>query len=118
MADNPPASAMKDVVHTVTGLADGNWFDMISFGVAACYAISCWKKCERAYHLVSNTTGSDIMNGVSLFPLFMLGLSVFSSRALKALLTSNKLILSTAGFVALFEVFRGFKTTASDPKTG
>ncbi|MNE68203.1 MULTISPECIES: hypothetical protein [Agrobacterium] len=125
MADNAPASAMPDIVHTVMGFADGNWFDMISFGVAVFYAISRWKKCDRAYHLVSSTTGSDIMNGVSLFPLFMLGLSVFSSRALEALLTSNKLILSTAGCVALFavlEVSRPQQTTsqklAEEPTTG
>jgi len=104
MDDSSSVAAIPDIIHTVIGLADGNWFDMVSFGVAVIYALSRWKNCNKAYHLVSSTTGSDIMNGVSLFPLFMLGLSVFSSKALEALLTSNKLILSTAGCVALFAV--------------
>lgn len=79
---------------------DGNWVDIGSLIVAFLYAL--WKvrkSGERRY--ISRFTAIHLANGTSIFPLLLLGLSLFSSRLLTALLSANKLILSVAGICAL-----------------
>jgi hypothetical protein len=49
-------------------------------------------------------TRKDFLDGTALFPLFMLILSLFSSRVTADLLHANKLILSVAGVVALLAI--------------
>jgi hypothetical protein len=95
---------------------DGNWVDVVSLLVALLYAFSKArrdtvfslshpfgrpKKHLLLSRLISRETGLDIANGCSLFPLLLLGLTIFSSRVLAALMSANKLILSVAGFCAL-----------------
>lgn len=79
---------------------DGNWIDITSFVVAVLYAIT------KAYrrnpkNIVSKSTSLDLANGTSIFPLLLLGLTLFSSKLLNQLLGSNKVILSVAGMCAL-----------------
>ena len=84
----------------LSGWIDGNWIDAGSIFVAATYA--GWKaKCRPGQKIISKATSLDLANGTSLFPLFLLGLSIVSSELLKELLGANKLILSVAGFCAL-----------------
>ena len=86
-----------------TNLIDGSWVDIGSFLVAIGYAVYRHRS-DRARNFVSRTTGIDIANGISLFPLFLLTCGIFSSKALEAALQSNKLILGVAGAVALFAI--------------
>ncbi len=102
------------LLDAVNRFADGSWFDIVSLVVAIVYAVLRWTKCSGAYNLVSRTTGFDVLNGVSIFPLFMLALSVVSSSVLASILTSNKLILSTAGLVALFAVLEDVNPSKSE----
>ena len=78
---------------------DGNWVDIGSFLVAIVYAGIKSHRCETP--LISKKTALNLANGTSLFPLFLLGLSLFSSKLLTALVSANKLILSVAGLCAL-----------------
>lgn len=82
---------------------DGNWVDACSLLVAVIYAVyksMRFKKCK----LISKQTGFNVANGAALFPLLMLGLSIFSARLMQELLSANKLILSVAGLVALLSL--------------
>lgn len=78
---------------------DGNWVDMGSLLVALAYAY--WKTRCAKKRFISKYTAIQLANGTSLFPLTLLGLSLFSSKLLSALLSANKLILSVAGICAL-----------------
>jgi F0F1-type ATP synthase assembly protein I len=83
-------------------LIDGGWFDIATVLVALLLSIL---KCIRhGYSFISGETGRNILHGIAIFPLFMLAISVFSNEALQSLLSSNKIILSVAGFVALFSI--------------
>lgn len=81
---------------------DGAWFDIVTIILALIVATF---KCFRHPHkFISGETGRDIVHGVALFPLLMLAISVFSKEALTILLNSDRIILSAAGFVALFSI--------------
>lgn len=86
------------------GFIDGNWVDISSFIVAVIYA--CWhrKKLNITKPFISKYTALDFMNGLSLVPLLLLVSGVFISGAIDAVMTSNKIILSAAGGVALFAI--------------
>jgi hypothetical protein len=84
---------------------DGNWIDVCSLLIAVVFAVYKFRKARGAggaQKLFSKKTGLDIANGTAFFPLFLLGLSIFSSRLTHELLGSNKLVLSIAGLFALF----------------
>lgn len=83
-------------------LIDGGWFDIATVCVAL--LLSVFKCVRRGHRFISGETGRDILHGIAIFPLFMLAISVLSNEALQSLLTSNKIILSVAGFVALFSI--------------
>jgi hypothetical protein len=53
-------------------------------------------------------TAADFSSGICIFPLCGLGTSVFSDQLLQALLSGNRLILSTAGVAALFAMVEDF----------
>ena len=81
---------------------DGGWFDIVTVAVALLLAVL---KCVRRGHpFVSSETGRNVLHGIAIFPLFMLAISVLSNEALHSLLASNRIILSVAGFVALFSI--------------
>ena len=83
-------------------LIDGGWFDITTVFVALLLSVL---KCVRHGHrFISGETGRNVLHGVAVFPLFMLAISVLSNEALQSLLSSNKIILSVAGFVALFSI--------------
>ena len=85
---------------------DGNWVDVGSMVCAILYMVYRWNcargQGRRAHKLISKRAGANLANGTALFPLFVLGFSIVSSSLLADLLTANKLILSVAGFCALF----------------
>jgi len=81
---------------------DGGWFDIATVAVAL--LLSILKSMRRGYRFISGETGRNILHGIAIFPLFMLAISFLSTEALQSLLTSNKIILSVAGFVALFSI--------------
>jgi hypothetical protein len=56
-------------------------------------------------------TAADLAGGMSIFPLGILALSVFSDGLLDALLLTNRLILSVAGISALFGALEDFQQT-------
>ncbi len=82
---------------------DGNWVDICSLLISAAYVFVAHRR-GKLSKLVSKDAGILFANGVSLFPLVLLALTSFSSASLQALLTSNKLILSVAGVVALLAI--------------
>jgi hypothetical protein len=86
---------------SVLSFFDGSWFDAASFAVAVAYAY--WKSLRAPVKqkFISKSTAMDVANGTSLFPLFALSLSLFSSKLLEEIIHSNKLILSVAGLCAL-----------------
>ena len=87
-------------------IIDGNWIDISSLVTAVFYAV--FKAHRRSpRRIISRATSIDLANGTSLFPLLILGLSLFSSRLLMELLQANKLILSVAGLCALLAMLEG-----------
>jgi hypothetical protein len=84
---------------------DGNWIDICTLIFSVLYMAYKWsasKKAGRGYKLISKRAGRDLAGGTAYFPLFVLGMSLFSSALLTELLQANKMILSVAGFFALF----------------
>lgn len=81
---------------------NGNWVDLGSLITALIYAF--WKAHKNGVKKISKKTATDIANGASLFPLFLLGVSIFSSKLLTEVLHANKLILSVAGLCALLSM--------------
>lgn len=81
---------------------DGGWFDIVTVAVA--FLLAVFKCVRRGHPFVSNETGRNVLHGVAIFPLFMLAISVVSNEAVGSLLASNRIILSVAGFVALFSI--------------
>ena len=73
-------------------------------GSFACAALYAGYNRATGQHWISRQTGLDLANGVSLFPLLLLALSVFSTKLLHVVVSSNKLILAVAGAVALFAI--------------
>ena len=78
---------------------DGNWVDICSLVVAMLYVLR--KFSRRKGKFISKAAAIEIANACSLFPLFLLGMSILSSALLSELMHANKLILSVAGFSAL-----------------
>jgi hypothetical protein len=91
-------------VEQLSAILDGSWFDICSLSGGILYAVHRCRKSTKQQKWISRTTGLDVANGVSLFPLSMLVLVSFSSSALSSLLLSNKLILSVAGLLALLAI--------------
>ncbi len=80
---------------------DGNWVDIGSLLLGCLYAISRNAR-KPKQRFLSKETAADIANGTALFPLGVLGFSVFSTWLVGQLLHANRLILSVAGLAALF----------------
>ncbi len=99
---------------------DGNWIDDCSFVMAASWAVArYWKgrrlppgrsaRLKRSPNpFFCKATAVDVANGVCIFPLCILAMSLFSDWLLNALLMANRLILSVAGVAALFGVLEDF----------
>ena len=83
---------------------DGNWIDIGSLIGAIVYAVREHKMCHPPRRFICRETGINIAHGTALFPLLLLGLSVFSSRITSELLTASRIILSAAGVVALLSI--------------
>jgi hypothetical protein len=62
------------------------------------------KYCGIATKFLSRPTGFDFANGVALFPLLILTLSVFSSHLVDSLVQASKISLSVAGAFALLAI--------------
>ena len=92
------------VWNAVLPYLDGNWFDICSLFGGIFYAVYRAKRSVKRHKIISKDTGIDVANGVGLFPLAVLAIASFSSSALMALLSSNRLILSVAGVVALLAI--------------
>ena len=84
-------------------LIDGNWIDMATLGVAACYAglRSILTRRWRVESIVS-----DVSYGVSIFPMFLLAMTVVSSSAINALMNGNKIVISLAGLISLIVILK------------
>lgn len=89
---------------------DGNWIDIGSLLTGMGYATLRFQRNRSSRRFLSKTTGVDVANGTSLFPLFILGLSFLSSPLLDELLSANRLILSVAGLAALFAILEDWDT--------
>ena len=85
-------------------LIDGNWLDMATIAVAFAYSGFRWLRYpnRRAWEAFI----SDLSYGLVLFPLLLLSCTAFSSAALDALQSGNRIIISVAGFYALIVVLR------------
>ena len=81
------------------GLYFGNWIDVGSLIVAIVYA--CLMCRVKGHKFLSHKAGLDVAKGIAFFPLLLLVTSILYTPLLSALLESNKLLLSTAGTVAL-----------------
>ena len=84
---------------TLKNIFDGNWVDLVTFGVAILYAVFMCRRMNLS--LISRQAGLRVAHGVALFPLLLLACSSVSTHALDALVHSHKIILSVAGVVAL-----------------
>jgi hypothetical protein len=106
---------------TLFGLQiDGNWVDDFSYVIAVGWALARYVKrlrmpLRRSARLVNplraffcRTTATDFSNGICIFPLCGLAMSLFSDQLLYALLSGNRLTLSAAGVTALFAMVEGF----------
>lgn len=80
---------------------DGNWIDCLSLLGGIAYSTYKSRRCAPRRKFFSKDSGLDIANGVSLVPLAILSMTIFSTSLTDALFHSNKLILSVAGLVAL-----------------
>lgn len=60
------------------------------------------------FSVFCKATAADFSSGICIFPLCGLATSVFSDQVLHALLSGNRLILSTAGVTALFAMVEDF----------
>jgi len=79
------------------------WVDVCTLLFAIGYAkIICNR--TPGQHFISRDTGLSILHGIAIFPLILLVFASFFPPALEALLHSHKLILATAGLVALFSM--------------
>jgi hypothetical protein len=107
---------------------DGNWIDECSFVMSAVWTIGRHVRQRRVVRpasamrmgrsrrrarsmrpaarraFIGRATAADLASGMSVFPLCILALSVFSDWLLNALLLANRAILSVAGVSALFGV--------------
>ena len=81
---------------------DGSFVDCASILIAVAPAIWQRAKTEPRRPIICKATGVDIANGVSFFPLILLCLAVFSTKAVYLLLATNRLILTIAGLFSLF----------------
>ena len=95
-------------------LIDGGWFDIATVFVAL--FLSILRCVRRGHRFISGETGRGILHGIAIFPLSMLAISVLSNEALQSLLTSNRIILSVAGFVALFSILEDEFETGRKPQ--
>lgn len=88
----------------IWALFDGNWFDIASLAVGLLYALLNRRRQTAPKPFLSTATGLDILNGVSILPLLFMAASVFSTTAVAALLHFNRIVLATAGILALFAI--------------
>jgi hypothetical protein len=99
---------------------DGSWLDDFSYLMAVAWSLARFVKRRRAPARRSarranavraffcKTTAMDFCNGLCMFPLCGLAISLFSDQMLHALLSGNRVILGTAGVVALFSMVEDF----------
>lgn len=78
---------------------DGNPTDIITIGVAVCYAFL--RALRHTHSRSAEGFISDISYGLSLYPMLLLAMVAFSSKATEALMQSNKILMSMAGLIAL-----------------
>src|SRR5712675_3355363 len=87
----------------IVGFFDGGWVDTSTLLMAILYGIYRYRK-AGTHSFFSKETGQYVLEGLPIFPLFLLLLSVLSTAALTALLHSHKVILGVAAFVALCSI--------------
>lgn len=92
---------------------DGNLTDILTLAVAGIYAAgrvwSCLPRLRSFERFIS-----DLSYGVSIYPLLLLALTAFSSKATAQLMQGNKVIMSLAGIMALTVTL---KRTFDQPKS-
>lgn len=83
---------------------DGSPTDLLTLGVALCYAFLRW--CRRRAHMSVESFVSDMSYGLSLYPMLLLSLAAVSTKATEALMQSNKVLMSMAGIMGLVVTIR------------
>ena len=99
---------------------DASWVDDFFYLMAVAWA---WGRCVKRLRMpvrrsarrvhpmrafFCTTTAADFFSGLSLFPLCVLAVSLFSDPLLHALLSGNRLVLSAAGVIALYSMLENF----------
>lgn len=83
---------------------DGSFVDVGSLVLALVFVV--WQRrnlpCEDRCDFWSRQTGRALVNAISIFPLLLLSLSIFSSKLTELLLSGSKITLTIAGCYALF----------------
>lgn len=82
---------------------DGSWVDMWTLGVALAYVSVRRFICRN---MGAEAIMYDVSHGVTIFPMFLLSATVFSTTAVQTLMSGNKLIISLAGFFSLLALLK------------
>lgn len=80
---------------------DGNWVDIGSLVTGVLYMGYKYVRDPALTKFFCQKSGSNFANGIALFPLALMILSVLSSAMAKGLLESSKISLAVAGGFAL-----------------
>ncbi|NMM19129.1 MAG: hypothetical protein HHJ15_04080 [Rhodoferax sp.] len=101
----------------VASYVDGSWLDIFSFIFALVYVRRQWGKKPELTRgpFLCRDIGFEFANAASIFPLFLLTLTVFSTKLTVALLTGNKIILAIAGGFALFSLLEDRSVQSAEP---
>ena len=95
----------------LSSLIDGSTIDIWTFAVAVGVALAkCWR---HGHKVISAETGFNIIHGTAIFPLMVLSMAALSKESISFLATSNRIILSGAGCVALFAILEKEFTKAN-----
>lgn len=94
---------------------DGSFVDVGSILVALCFVL--WHRhrlpCNTRCAFLSRETGRLLVNAISIFPLFLLAASIFSSKLTELLLGGSKITLTIAGSYALFTMLEDLLSATS-----
>lgn len=85
-------------------LIDGTTTDLATFGVAFFYAFV--RAARDSFNFTLEKAISDLSYGLSLYPMLLLSMVAFSSRAMQELQQSNKVLMSMAGIMSLVVILR------------
>jgi len=83
---------------------DGNWVDLGTIIVAMAFGVIRFCQAGPGRAILDRQTRKDFLDGTAIFPLLVLAGSFASTDLTRALMQSNRLILSIAGFVALIAI--------------